>query len=78
MAVRRRRPLVPPPYPRRNRYTPVVGANSTHSVSVGKLSFAPTKTAYRFVAPPLLLETASPGFSQSTEIAGVGFLLPEL
>ena len=23
MAVRRRRPLVPPPYPRRNRYTPL-------------------------------------------------------
>lgn len=28
MAVRRRRPLVPPPYPRRNRYTPpVVGTD---------------------------------------------------
>ena len=25
MAVRRRRPLVPPPYPRRNRYTPISG-----------------------------------------------------
>ena len=23
MAVRRRRPLVPPPYPRRNQYTPI-------------------------------------------------------
>ena len=42
----------------------VVGANCTHSVSVGKLSFAPTKTAYRFVAPPLPLETTSSGFSR--------------
>ena len=54
MDVRRIRPLVPPPYPRRNRYTPVIKANCTHSVSVRKLSFALMKPSYRSVAPPLL------------------------
>ena len=34
MDVRRIRPLVPPPYPRRNRYTPVVDANSISFASV--------------------------------------------
>ena len=33
MAVRRRRPLVPPPYPRRNRYTPLSSGQTTlHSL----------------------------------------------
>ena len=32
MAVRRRRPLVPPPYPRRNRYTPSSIQTALHSL----------------------------------------------
>lgn len=37
MAVRRRRPLVPPPYPRRNRYTPLSSEQSP-LVSVSAVS----------------------------------------
>ena len=52
MAVRRRRPLVPPPYPRRNRYTPLSSEQSP-LVSVSAVSLRLiAKTA---LAPLLLL-----------------------
>ena len=52
MAVRRRRPLVPPPYPRRNRYTPLSSEQSP-LVSVSAVSLRlSAKTA---LAPLLLL-----------------------
>ena len=53
MDVRRIRPLVPPPYPRRNRYTPVVDANSISFAS----AFRPKLT--HSVASPLQLANAS-------------------
>ena len=45
MAVRRRRPLVPPPYPRRNRYTPLSSQSPLNSVSAVSLRLA-AKTAF--------------------------------
>lgn len=44
MAVRRRRPLVPPPYPRRNRYTPMLPERSAPPRSL------PTKMLRRELA----------------------------
>lgn len=49
MAVRRRRPLIPSPYPRRNRYTPLSPQNPLSSVSAESLRLT-AKTA-----PALLL-----------------------
>ena len=55
MAVRRRRPLVPPPYPRRNRYTPASsGQSPLNSVSAVSLRLA-AKTAFAFL--PLLFDS---------------------
>ena len=55
MAVRHRRPLVPPPYPRRNRYTPASsGQSPLNSVSAVSLRLA-AKTAFAFL--PLLFDS---------------------
>ena len=50
MAVRRRRPLVPPPYPRRNRYTPL---------SAGQTVLYPLPAAPRARNAPLSLHFPS-------------------
>ena len=41
MAVRRRRPLVPPPYPRRNRYAPESSQSPLNSVSALRRKLRP-------------------------------------
>ena len=68
MAVRRRRPLVPPPYPRRNRYTPV----SSGQIALAPLSRSSLRLSaeapYRFVAPPLPSESASLGFARMIRV----------
>ena len=53
MAVRRRRPLVPPPYPRRNRYTPSSIQTAPHSLP------AYAESSRRSVAPPRRFTNAS-------------------
>ena len=53
MAVRRRRPLVPLPHPRRNLYGPVVGANVTHSVSAFRRKLHPFHCSSSFVPQTL-------------------------
>ena len=59
MAVRRRRPLVPPPYPRRNRYTPASsGQTALRSLPAYAVS------SHRSVAPPLPRESTSLGFAR--------------
>ena len=59
MAVRRRRPLVPPPYPRRNRYTPS-SSGQTALAPLPRVSLRlSAKAPYRFVAPPLRFTNAS-------------------
>ena len=64
MAVRRRRPLVPPPYPRRNRYTPASsGQTALTPLSRSSLRLS-AEAPYRFVAPPLPRESTSLGFAR--------------
>ena len=64
MAVRRRRPLVPPPYPRRNRYTPP-SSGQTALTPLPRVSLRLSAEApYLFVAPPLPRESASLGFAR--------------
>ena len=74
MAVRRRRPLIPPPYPRRNRYTPS-SSGEIRSVPFSrracglarKLHFAPlpsSSRAARFAGlPQEAIEAGTPPFS---------------
>ena len=59
MDVRRIRPLVPPPYPRRNRYTPSSSEQSPfRSASAPDLRSA-AKAALHYLAPPLRSANAS-------------------
>ena len=68
MAVRRRRPLVPPPYPRRNRYTPASsGQTALTPLSRSSLRLS-AEAPYRFVAPPLPRESASLGFARTMRV----------
>ena len=68
MAVRRRRPLVPPPYPRRNRYTPASSGQTTLTPFLRASLQLSAKTPYRFVAPPLPRESASLGFARMIRV----------
>ena len=50
MAVRRRRPLIPPPYPRRNRYTPIWASPAARldgaEYSFGIVTYFPGEVCY--------------------------------
>ena len=63
MAVRRRRPLVPLPHPRRNLYGPVVGAKSAYSVS------ACGGNCICSLASPLSFRKRSAGFRNELDVS---------
>ena len=60
MAVRRRRPLVPLPHPRRNLYGPLSSKQSPHTPfpPAVKTAFAPLLLLFRFANAPLVSETS--------------------
>ena len=69
MAVRRRRPLIPPPYPRRNRYTPLSsGQTALHSLPPCG------ETSQRSVAPPLSARNSFAWFLAELSTLGFGKL----
>ena len=60
MAVRRRRPLVPLPHPRRNLYGPLSSKQSprTPFPPAAKTAFAPLLLLFRFANASLVSETS--------------------